>query len=101
MSNHNFQKAALALLVRAPSTLNRLWASGEQEEVREELVRLGLSDAFIPTAMTSLANMRQEKAGFTTVADQMDAHIWGRGEPHPPDDEARRIATALRMMDGD
>lgn len=96
-----FQKAALALLFCAPSTLHEKWRDGDVAGTEAELNRLGLSDAAKEVARISMGKMKPKIDAFMTVAALMGTELWAGGEPHPPDDQAVRIAQALRAMDGE
>jgi hypothetical protein len=97
----NFQKAAVALLLCAPSTLHQKWKDNDVAGRDAELARLGFSDAAIAAATTAMPTLRGSMDAFTTVAGMLKTELWAGGEPHPEDPGALKIVQAMRELDGE
>jgi hypothetical protein len=96
-----FQKAAIAMLLAAPSTLNKAFRSSDETAFNNELARLGFSSAAIDIAKQSVRKLKSDLPAFTVTADRMRTDLWAGGEPHPPDSDAAQIVAALRAIDGE
>ena len=96
-----FQKAAISMLLSAPSTLHQKWKANDVAGIDAELTRLGFSTAAIAAAKTSMTTLRGDLTLFTQVAAAVKTGIWAGGEPHPDDTEAASIASTLRALDGE
>ena len=97
----DFQKAAIALLLCAPSTLHAKWRDNDTAGCEAELTRLGFSDAAAAAARTSMASLRANMNQFVAIAAMLKTDVWAGGEPHPSDPGAFNIAGAMRGLDGE
>lgn len=98
----SFQKSAVALLLAAPSNLNRYWLSGDRSAVTAELARLGVHGDALTAANREMERLDRagKKAVFAEVADELKG-MWDGNEPHPDPSGAKRIVTALHALDAD
>jgi hypothetical protein len=94
-----FQKAVIAMLLAAPSTLQKKWREGKSGEFDAELARLGFSTDAIADAKKAAEKLTLPT--FNEAADQLKVYLWDGGEPHPPDTDAAEMAATARKRDGE
>jgi hypothetical protein len=100
-NDRNFQKAAVALLLSAPSGLNRAWLARNDAAVQAEMTRLGFAPEFTAQMTTAFGNFRADEAVFSRVSELLKFGVWAGGEPHPNPDGARAIVDAMKALDGE
>jgi len=100
-NERNFQRAAVALLLCAPSDLNRAWLAGNDDAVQLEMIRLGFPEDFREQMATAFGTFRGDEAVFAHVAERLKFGVWAGGEPHPNPDGGRLIVAALKALDGE
>ena len=102
MADHNFQKAALALLLCAPSNLHDTWRDSDDADVwRTALDGLGFSDGARDDALVTMRNLKRGIGDFTSMANTLKNDPWAGGEPHPDPPGAQRIVAEMRAADGE
>jgi len=95
-----FQKAALALLLCAPSTLHKNWMNGaSRADLETQLRDLGFSDDAIPLALETMTNLGANRDSFVFIASKLTDDPWDGVEPHPKDPDAQDIVAAMRDLD--
>lgn len=95
-----FQKAAVALLLSAPSTLHKAWFNDDAEACDRELDRLGFSAEAKMKALEEMAAIRDHVGFMHATSEVLRIRMWAGSEPHPSDADAARIVQALRELDG-
>jgi hypothetical protein len=94
-----FQKAAVALLLASPSTLHKAYCHGQPEEFEAELQRLGFSPEGIQAARDAQTALREQAGFLHATSEALRKGVWAGSEPHPNDDDARKIVQALKALD--
>lgn len=100
-SPHQFQKAALAVLLCSESRLGQKWRKPEVVS-EQELLALGFSREFVTPLRLSLLNGVADNARtlhFTEVAKSLQHFVWDDDPPHPPLGIDSEIVKALRDTD--
>jgi len=100
MEERWFQKAAVALLLSAPSTLHKAYWSDKEGEYEAEVDRLGFSAEGKVAAMEAQAKLRDHVGFLHATSEALRTRMWSGSEPHPTNDDARKIVAALRALDG-
>lgn len=101
MVDHKFQRAGLALLLCAPSSLRKLWLAGDAAGVQAELTRLGFSTAAISDCQDIMATCRPTVINDVRISNTLRDDVWNGGEPHPDDPGAAAIVGQMRGLDGE
>ena len=99
--DRNFQRAAVALLLCAPSDLNIAWLAGDNAAVQAEMTRLGFHPDLTREMTTAFNNFRADEDLFDRMATLLKFGVWAGGEPHPNPDGSLRIVAAMKALDGD
>lgn len=102
-AKHNFEKAALAVLLCTKSDLGNKWREDPSSVTEQDLEDFGFSLPFRLKFLEPLRNMgrtppRPEQASvaeFTKVANALQFHIWSGDPPHPPKRMAEEIVEGL------
>ncbi len=100
MAEQWFQKAAVALLLSAPSTLHKAYWSGKSDQYEDEVNRLPFSPEGKEAAMQALADLRDHAGFLHATSEALKTRMWAGSEPHPSDADAEKIVRALRDLDG-
>ena len=96
-----FQKAAIAMLLCAPSQLHQKWQSKNSTAINEELDRLGFSDPAKAAAIQTMSNLDPVLDVFAVIARRLLDDPWDGVEPHPIPDDDREIVLAMRGLDNE
>jgi hypothetical protein len=97
------QKAVIALLLSAPSTLHKHWKANDRAAFDRELDRLNFSTGARTLAVGAIGkiNGRNKEGLFQESATILRDDIWKGDEPHPTDEEAARLAGMARVFDNE
>jgi len=97
------QKAALALLLGTPSTLNLKWEANVRADIEKELSRLKFSAKVDPTPIQLMDEIeaKGKKPVIIEASKVLLDVIWDGAEPHPDDDDAVRLVAAARLFDNE
>jgi hypothetical protein len=99
MAEQWFQKAAVALLLTAPSSLHKAYCHGTLEDYDAELIRLGFSPEGKEAALQARTALREQAGFLHATSEALRKGVWAGSEPHPNDGDAQKIVAALRALD--
>jgi hypothetical protein len=99
MTEHHYQKIALAALICTMSPLGDEWRTDPGAVSRTDLTDLGFTPEFATGALSSLSAMANDRARFTAVAMELQSSLWPGRPPHPPLDVAKALVKALAGLD--
>jgi hypothetical protein len=96
------QKAVLAVLICAPSTLHKKWKDKKKNEFDQELVRLKLTDKAKSEAQRIVHEIdadEKHRKVITDAAAILKATVWAGDEPHPTDEDAANLVAKAKELD--
>ena len=100
---NDFEKAAIVVLLCAPTEINKAWARSKpfnEKAVEEALARVTTLSAdardYAVQKMASISG--QDREQFAGVAEVLKLQFWGSQEPHPSSLKAETIVKALSAV---